>query len=146
MYEQNYNSPSLAHDDGTNSPFGHQRIISKLTVELGVLYYHKKTIVLIPLPETPLDEGPGFPVPDVILFDENLEQTRIIIEVCTNRGVNNDLKKVIRLIEDTEYGILEGFVYNYKSREWFRYRKGDGGAATASSVSDVMGIDMGEFV
>ncbi|AKD57961.1 hypothetical protein [Spirosoma radiotolerans] len=146
MYEQNYNSPFLVHDDGANSPFGHQRIISKLTVELGVLYYHKKTIKFIPLPETPLDEGPGFPVPDVILFDEEMEQTRVIIEVCTNRGINNDLKKVIRLIEDDDYGILEGFVYNYKSREWFRYRKGDGGAATASSVSDLMGVDLGPMV
>jgi hypothetical protein len=146
MYEQPYNTPYMVHDDGTNSPFSHQRIISKLTVELGVLYYHKKTIKFIPLPETPLDEGPGFPVPDIILFDEKTEQTRIIIEVCTNRGINNDIKKVIRLIEDDDYGILEGFVYNYKSREWFRYRKGDGGVATASSFSEVMGVDMGPMV
>jgi hypothetical protein len=70
MYEQKYGSPFLVHDDGTNSPLGHQVILSKLTVELGVLYFHKKTISLIPLPETPLDEGPGFPVPDVILYDQ----------------------------------------------------------------------------
>ncbi len=146
MYEQPYNSPFMVHDDGTNSPFGHQLVISKLTIELGVLYYHKQTIQLVPLPETPLDEGPGFPVPDLILFDPKTEQTLVIIEVCTNRGINHDLRKVIRLIEDDDYGILEGFVYNYKSHEWFRYRKGDVGAATVSSFSEVMGIDMGEML
>ena len=146
MYETQYHSPFLVHDDGTNSPFDHQRVISRLTVELGVLYYHKQTISLIPLPETPLAEGPGYPVPDVMLFDEATEQTRIIIEVSNNRSANSDLRKVIRLIEEDDYGILEGFMYNYKVREWFRYRKGDGGAATNSSVSDVMGVDLGPFV
>lgn len=81
-----------------------------------------------------------------MLFDEEAEQTRIIIEVCNNRSVNSDLRKVIRLIEEDDYGILEGFVYNYKTREWLRYRKGDGGAATASSFSEVMGVEMGGFV
>ena len=146
MYEQKYGSPFLVHDDGTNSPFAHQVVLSKLTIELGVLFYHKKTIRLVPLPETPLDEGPGFPVPDVILFDQEAEQTRIIIEVCTNRGINNDLKKVIRLIEDDDYGILEGFVYNYQTRAWLRYRKGDGGVATVSSYSELMGVEMGGMV
>jgi Uma2 family endonuclease len=146
MYEQKDRSPFLVHDDGTNSPFGHQVILSKLTVELGVLYFHKKTINLIPLPETPLDEGPGFPVPDVILYDQEAEQTRIIIEVCSNRGIKNDLKKVIRLIEEDDYGILEGFVYNYKTRAWLRYRKGDGGIAIASSYSELMGVEMGGMV
>lgn len=147
MYEQKYNPPFLVQDDdGTNSPYGHQRIISKLTFELGLLYYHKQTIPFIPLPETPLDEGPGYPVPDVILVDEKAEQTRIIIEICTNRSVKHDLRKVIQLIEDDDYGILEGFVYNYKTHEWLRYRKGDGGAASASSFSEVMGVDLGPML
>ncbi|MCX6213504.1 hypothetical protein [Spirosoma sp.] len=37
MYKQNYNSPFLVHDDGTNFPLEHQRVISKLTVGLGIL-------------------------------------------------------------------------------------------------------------
>lgn len=146
MYKIQEGQPFMVHDDGTNSPFGHQLIISKLTVELGVLYYHKGMISLIPMPETPLADGPGYPVPDVLLFDEKTEQTRIIIEVCNNRSMSNDLRKVIRLIEEDDYGILEGFVYNYKTREWLRYRKGDGGVATNSSVSEVMSIDMGAFL
>lgn len=114
--------------------------------ELGVFYYQKKTTSLVPLPETLLDEGPGHQVPDVLLYDKASEQTRIIIEVCTSRGFNNYVRKTIRLIEENDYGILEGFVYNYKTREWLRYRKGDGGAATASSYSEVMQVEMGGFV
>lgn len=146
MYEQSYNSPFLVHDDGPNSPLDHQRVISKLTFGLGLLYYQQKSITLEPLPETPLAEGPGYPVPDVILFEQATEQTRVIIEVCNNRSMSSDLRKVIRLIEEDDYGILEGFVYNYKTHEWLRYRKGDGVAATASSFSDLMGIDLGPMV
>lgn len=136
----------VAEDDGTNSPLNHQRVISKLTVELGILFYHQKVIMLLPLPETPLGEGPGHAVPDVMLYDELAEQTRVIIEVCNSRSFRYDVRKVIRLIEDEDYGILEGFVYNYITREWLRYRKGDGGAATASSYSEVMQVEMGGFV
>ncbi|WP_461068212.1 hypothetical protein [Spirosoma horti] len=147
MYEQNYNSPFLVQeDDGTNSPLDHQRVISKLTVGLGILFYRERAILLEPLPETPLGEGPGHQVPDVLLFDNEAQLTRIIIEVAQPRTSGHDLKKIIRLIEEDDYGILEGFVYNYKSREWFRYRKGDGGVATPSSVSDLMGVDMGPMV
>ena len=85
-------------------------------------------------------------MPDVLLFDEQTEQTRVIIEVCNNRSANSDLRKVVRLIEEDDYGILEGFVYNYKTRDWLRYRKGDGGVATNSSFSEVMQVEMGGFV
>lgn len=146
MYETPFHSPFLVHDDdATNSPLEHQRTISKLTVELGILFYRRQTIRLEPLPGTPLSEGPGHSVPDVLLFDNETEQTRVIVEVCNKRGFSADVRKVIRLIEEDDYGILEGFVYNYKTREWLRYRKGDGGVATASSFSEVMGIDMGSF-
>ena len=147
MYTTGYNAPFLVHDDDTtNSPLDHQRVISKLTMGLGVLFYREGTIVPEPFPETPLAEGPGHQVPDVLLFDNSAEETRVIIEVCQNRGQRNDLLKIVRLIDDNDYGILEGFVYNYKTHKWLRYRKGDGGAATASSYSDVMGVDLGPMV
>ncbi len=126
IYETQYRSPFLVHDDGTNALYNHQRIISRLTVELGILYDHKQTMPFVPLPETPLAEGPGYPVPDGTLYDENIEQTRVIIEVRNNRSVNSDLRKMIRLIEEDDFGIQEGFVFNYVTREWLHYRKGDG--------------------
>ncbi len=148
MYEPQYTPLRVFHeDDGTNSPLDHQRTISKLTFGLGFLYYKEKTIRLEPLPETPLDEGPGHPVPDVILFDPEAGETQIIIEVCTFRGAKADVRKIIRLIEDEDYGILEGFVYNYRTYEWFRYRKGDGGLTTNSSISELLGgIDLAPMV
>ncbi|MBD2704001.1 hypothetical protein IC229_25375 [Spirosoma sp. BT702] len=146
MYETPYSSLSLVHDDGTNSPLDHQRVISKLTVELGVLFYHKQAITLEPLPETPLGEGPGHQVSDVLLFDNEAQLSRIVIEITHPRTAKRDLTKIIRLIEDDDYGILEGFVYNYYTHEWFRYRKGDGGVATASSFSELMGVDLGPML
>lgn len=136
----------VSEDDGTNSPLDHQRTISRLHVELGVLYYHKKSILLEPLPETPLGEGSGYPVPDVLLFDNEAQRTRIIIEICNTRSFSGDLRKVIRLIEDDDFGILEGFVFNYRTDEWLRYKKGDGRVATESSISDLLGVDLGKML
>lgn len=85
-------------------------------------------------------------MPDLILYDHQHEQTRVIVEVCQNNGLKHDTSKVIRLIEDNEYGILEGFIFNYKSQQWLCYRKGDGGQATESSFSEVLNLDLGSFV
>jgi Uma2 family endonuclease len=125
----NYTQPTgrsrVNEDDmGVNAPLAHQQVISRLHVELGILYYKQHSIPYEPLPETMLTEGYGNPVPDLLLFDHATEQTRLIIEVCQTSGQKNDLLKVVRLIEDNDYGILEGFVYNYRTKLWFRYRKG----------------------
>ena len=53
---------------------------------------------------------------------------------------------MIRLVDSDDYGIQEGFVYNYKTRQWLRYQLGDGGAATTSSVSTVLGLDLNQFL
>ena len=136
----------MVADDGTNSPLDHQRIISKLTVGLGILFYYQKTISLEPLPETPLGEGVGYPVPDVLLFDNETQETRIVIEVSISRSQKNDIRKIIRLIEDDDYGIVEGFLHNYRTNEWLRYQKGDGGLTTASSFSPLLNLDLGQFL
>lgn len=137
---------SLVGDDGVNAPLLHQQVISRLHVELGILYYKQHSIVYEPLPETMLTEGYGNPVPDLLLFDHEAEQTRMIIEICQTSGQKNDLLKVIKLIEDNDYGILEGFVYNYKTAQWYRYKKGEGGVATNSSFSDLLNLDLGPFL
>jgi Uma2 family endonuclease len=104
-----------------NAPKEHQRIISKLNTGLGLLYYREGKISLEPLPETMIDEGQTSPVPDILLYDNALQQARIIIEVAHNNGAKNDLKKVIRLIEENDYGVEEGFVYNYSLGTWMQY-------------------------
>ena len=140
------NPPSVGEDQGVWAPVDHQRVISLLTVGLGVLYYREKRIRLEPLPETMLDEGKASQVPDVLLRNNETAQTPVIIEVCHTNGLRGDLRKVIQLIDDDLYGIREGFVYDYRTYEWLRYRFGDGGLTTPTSFSDVLQLDLNAFL
>jgi Uma2 family endonuclease len=147
MYFPPSTLPSLAHEDqGVWAPADHQRIISKLTIGLGIRYYHQKTIQLEPLPETMLDDAKASPVPDLSLVDNNTDETPIIIEVCKSKGQKDDMKKVVQLIDNDLYGIREGFVYNYKTKQWFRYCFGDGGLPTESSFSELLQLDLNTFL
>jgi hypothetical protein len=147
MYHLKYDLSLVQEDEmGINAPMEHQRIISKLNVGLGKLFYYDKTIALEPLPETMIDEGRTSPTPDLLLYDNEADRIRIIIEICHTRGLKRDLQKVYTLIENDLYDIVEGFVYNYKTAEWFRYRKGDGGLAESSSFSEVLQLDLNGFL
>jgi Putative restriction endonuclease len=127
---------------GTNAPKSHQRIITNLAAELVFLYKKQRTITLEPLSETMLDEGQTSPTPDIILYDNVREETPVIIEITHTNGVKNDLQKVRRLIEETEYGINEGFVYNYKRNEWHKYKRGVGDITENPSFCDAINLDL----
>ncbi|HEX9956119.1 MAG TPA: hypothetical protein VGA96_02645 [Fibrella sp.] len=146
MYFPSVNPSLVNEDQGVWAPVEHQRVISKLTVGLGVLFYREKTISLEPLPETMLDEGKASLVPDISLRDNDASLTPVIIEVCHTNGLRGDLRKVIQLIDDDLYGIREGFVYDYRLCNWLRYTFGDGGLTTVSSYSDVLGLDLNDFL
>ena len=147
MYFPGATEPSLVSEDlGVWAPIGHQRIISLLTMGLGVLYHREKAISLEPLPETMLDEGKVSQVPDVSLRDNDAASTPVIIEVCHTNGLKGDLRKVIQLIDEDIYGIREGFVYDYHTRKWLRYCFGDGGLPIQSSYSDILGLDLNQFL
>ncbi|GAB3916134.1 hypothetical protein [Larkinella terrae] len=144
-YSLPHSQPSLVQEDmGTNAPVIHQRIIAQLTTGLYP-QFRSGAIPYEPLPEMMLGEYSS-PTPDVILYDNALDQTRIIIEVCHTRGVKDDIQKVIRLIDGELYGIQEGFVYDYKTRHWFRYRLGDGSLTSESSFSDILQLDLNQFL
>ncbi|MFP4092742.1 MAG: hypothetical protein ACLFT3_20710 [Cyclobacteriaceae bacterium] len=138
--------PEQLTDMCINAPKEHQRIISKLTTGLGQLYYHDKKISLEPLPETMLDEGQTSPVPDVILYDNHQHITPIIIEVCHSSGVRNDIKKLIKLIDDYDYGIQEGFLYDYSDKRWFCYRKDQQPLEENRSFSAILNLDLNRFL
>jgi hypothetical protein len=53
---------------------------------------------------------------------------------------------VIQLIDDDLYGIRERFVYDYRTDGWLRYIVGDGGLTTVSSYSDILGLDLNDFL
>ncbi|MVM38719.1 hypothetical protein GO730_16140 [Spirosoma sp. HMF3257] len=129
-----------------NAPAIHQRIIALLTMGLGNLYHGTKSISLEPLPEMMLDFTYRSPTPDLILFDNVTQQTRIIIEICQTTSLKSDLRKIIRLVDEDIYGIQEGFVFNYKTHQWYRYRLGDGGLTTESSFSDILQLDLNTFL
>ncbi len=147
MYFPASTKPSLAGEDlGIWAPVEHQRVISLLTMGLGVLYHREKAIPLEPLPETMLDEGKASQVPDVSLRDNEAAQTPVIIEVCHTNGLKGDLRKVIQLIDEDIYGIREGFIYDYRTGKWQRYCFGDGGLTTESSFSVVLNLDLNQFL
>jgi Uma2 family endonuclease len=146
MYFPSVNPLLVNEDQGVWAPVDHQRVISKLTVGLGVLFYREKTISLEPLPETMLDEGKASLVPDISLRDNEASLTPIIIEVCHTNGLRGDIRKVIQLIDDDLYGIREGFIYDYRTASWLRYQFGDGGLTTASSYSGILGLNLNDFL
>ncbi len=143
-YSESALQPSLVNDMGVNAPVIHQRIIARLTAKLYPLY-ETGGIRYEPLPEMMLGEY-STPTPDLVLYDNETDQTPVIIEICQTRGTKGDLQKVIQLIDGQLYGIREGFVYDYKNQQWLRYRLGDGGIAVASSLSEVLKVDLNQFL
>jgi hypothetical protein len=134
--------PETILEIGINAPKAHQRIISKLMASLGHLFYHLHEIKLEPLPETQIDEGQSSPVPDIMLYNNDTFQTPIIIEVCHPNGVNNDFKKIVNLIDFNDFGIEEGFIYDYERGIWLKYQKGIGQIFDKPSYSNILGKDL----
>jgi hypothetical protein len=127
---------------GTNAPRIHQRIIRKLLFELTRMYEIEHSISLEPLSETMLDEGQTSPTPDIVLLDNVLSLTPIIIEITHSTGVRGDSIKVQRLIDSQYYGIQEGFVYDYKCNEWHKYKLGVGDITDKPSFCDTINLDL----
>ena len=136
--------PSIAYDMGVNAPVYHQRTIAYLTTGL-LNAYRAGNCPYEPLPEMMVGEYSS-PTPDLLLYDSATETVNVIIEICQTRGVRADLQKVIQLIDGELYGIREGFVYDYKTQQWLRYKLGDGGIATADSFSTVLNLDLSQFL
>jgi hypothetical protein len=120
----------------------HQRAIKKLVFGLEKLFQNGQ-ISYEPLPETDIDPGnPESKCPDLILQDNQNQTVPIIIEVATHRGWRTDYSKLRRLMDETEYGILEGFVFNFQTGEWHKYAKNAVQTEGVSSWSDVLKIDL----
>ena len=128
---------------GTNAPREHQRVIRKLIAGLDRLYV-LGDVPYEPFPETMLDEGRTSPTPDVLLYDAVSDTDVVMIEISTTKGVNGDFKKVSELVD--YYGIKEGFVYNYKTYKWRKYKLGEGEITKNPSFCDSIGYDLNEFL
>jgi Uma2 family endonuclease len=120
----------------------HQRAIKQLVFGLEK-FYQSGQIRLEPLPETDIDPGnPESKCPDLILQDNTNSTVPIVIEIATRRGWRTDFAKMRRLIDETEYGIQEGFVYDFQQNEWHKYAKGKGIVENAPSWSEVLRLDL----
>lgn len=126
---------------GTNAPKSHQRLIAALTAQLWIRH-REGTLYLEPLPETMLNEGQTSPTPDLILYDNVLEETPVIIEINHTAGIKSDLIKVSKLVEEGYYGIREAFVYDYKRNEWHKYKLGEGIVKENPSYCEAINIDL----
>ncbi len=126
---------------GVKAPKEHQRIIAKLIASLYARF-ESGAITLEPFPETQLNEGDVSPVPDILLYDNVLSETPVIIEITHTNGIRGDKKKIQRLIDADEYGIVEGFVYDYNKNEWHKYKKGIGIVTTNPSFCETLNLDL----
>jgi Uma2 family endonuclease len=113
---------------------------------LGHLFYHLHEIALEPLPETQIDEGQSSPVPDILLYNNETFQTPIIIEICHPNGVKNDFKKIIKLIDANDFGIEEGFLFDYERGLWQKYQKGAGQIVEKPSYSSILKMDLASLL
>lgn len=124
----------------------HQRAIKKLIVGFDKLY-EQGYITLEALPETDIDPGnPESKCPDIILRDNIRLEVPVIIEVATHFGSKTDFKKMRNLIDNTEYGIEEGFVFDFERGLWAKYSKTKGPDTENPSWSDVLKIDLSQIL
>ncbi len=52
----------------------------------------------------------------------------------------------MRLVNEFDYGIEEGFLYDYVTHQWLRYRKGEGAMEPDQSFSQILLLDFNEFL
>jgi hypothetical protein len=79
-----------------------------------------------------LPKGYGSPVPDLVLYDYQSEQVKVIAEICQANGLKHETGNIIRLIDDNEYATLSSTTRP----------RNDGGMATASIFSQVLQLDL----
>ena len=127
---------------GTNAPWMHQRAITQLIAELYFLYKKQRVIALEPLSEAMLNEDQTSPVPDILLHDHERAETPVIIEVTQTKGVRADQIKIKKLIDEGYYGIVEGFVYDYKRNEWRKYHRDKGEITDNPSFCEAINLDL----
>lgn len=124
---------------GINAPRQHQAVISKLVYGL-TSHFQKTNAHFFVYPETMIDESETSPVPDLMIVNLETDLTHVIIEITHTQGLKKDLKKLKKLMED--YDIPEGFVYDYKRNQWFRYQLDGKKEQKDSAFSHEAGIDL----
>jgi len=128
---------------GVNAPKEHQRVIRQLTTGLAVLFTEGR-IPYEPFPEVMVDESQTSPTPDVLLFDNQSHQNVVIVEVSGKAAAKKDFSKVMEICD--QYEIAEGFVYDYISKKWRKYKYGVGEIINVPSFCESIGYDLNTFL
>lgn len=128
---------------GVNAPRIHQAIIGRLIYWLTDLYIKNET-ELVPYPEAMIDESTTSPVPDIMLVNHDTDLTEVIIEITHTQGVPKDSEKLKKLMQ--VYRVGEGFVYDYKRKQWHKFRLGNLEEDELSSFCDAVGQELSPFV
>lgn len=127
-----------------NAPRLHQKIITHLIYGLTQLLKNGQS-KLFPYPETMIDEGQTSPVPDLMLVDTSSDLTQVIIEITHTQGVKKDIEKLKMLMRD--YGVPEGFVFDYKRSEWHHFQLVDGNfSGDKSAFCHAIGFDLDDLL
>lgn len=128
---------------GVNAPRIHQAIIGRLIYWLTDLYMKNET-ELIPYPEAMIDESTTSPVPDIMLINHDTDLTEVIIEITHTQGVPKDSEKLKKLMQ--VYRVNEGFVYDYKRKQWHKFKLANLEEEELSSFCDAVGQELSPFV
>jgi Uma2 family endonuclease len=122
---------------GTNAKMEHQRILGKLFYALTTLY-QTGHIPYEPFTEMSLKREKGGKTPDILLWDGSA-QTKyvypVLVEICTTSAFETDIAKLKGIMGDAQYGVQEGFVYDYELRKWAIIRKQDKDMHTVMSTA-----------
>ena len=121
--------------------FEHQQVVCRLLRKISNLfeaervYYRWETLTAIKI-----DESATSAVPDLSLTYDG--ETKVIIEITLFESV--DYQKLAKLVN--QYDLDEGFTYNYKTKQWRKYKFQLGEVLESPSFCDSIGYDLNEFL
>ncbi len=119
----------------------HQRTLGRIATALH-WHYKQGAFRLEPFSETNLNESEPSPVPDISLFDEESYTTPVIIEVNDTSGVRNDLLRIRTVLHTTDFGVVEGFVYDFARNEWHKYHRDKGDITENPAFCEAINLDL----
>jgi hypothetical protein len=76
------------------------------------------------------------------MLDEETCTTPVIIEVNDTTGIRNDLLRIRTVLTTTDYGVVEGFVYDFTRNEWHKYHRDKGDIAENPSFCEAINLDL----
>ncbi|MBC8111164.1 MAG: hypothetical protein H7Y04_08915, partial [Verrucomicrobia bacterium] len=82
--------------------------------------------------------------PDIILFDNETEMNKVIVEITIHASEKDDFEKTEKLCD--KYLVEELFTYNYKTKKWRKYKLGAGELTENVSFCDAIAYNLNNFL